>query len=213
MMYLCQNLLLLLLLGLSSPATVNAKLKGRRSLPEVEERRTEELVEPRPCVSFDLPWIQNAIVEGPSNPWQLHSSECDTNDCSDEVSWCCRAYTHALLCDTKNDFRHQPVRKKMIRNVFMIISRPCVHSYFPAPLYYISASATPTQLHPHQPRSHPHQRQHQRQRRRTEVVVTPEVKFHYVIAPLVRFALRVPTVAANAVLGINAKRVLQQHRK
>jgi hypothetical protein len=126
MMYLCQNLLLLLLLlGLSSPVTVNAKLKGRRSLPEVEERRTEELVERRPCVSFDLPWIQNAIVEGPSNPWRLHSSECDTNDCSDEVSWCCRAYTHALHCDTKNDFPYQPVRKKMIRNVFIIISRPC----------------------------------------------------------------------------------------
>jgi hypothetical protein len=197
MMYLCQNLLLLLLLGLSSPATVNAKVTGRRSLPEVEERRTEELVESHPCVSFDLPWVKNAINVGLGD--RLYSPECNTNDCSDEVSWCCRAHTHVLHCDTNNDFSHQPVRK-MIRNVF-IISRPS--------LYYISASATTTQLHPHQPRPHPHQ--HQRQRRRTEVVV--EVKLNYVIARLVRLAIRVKTVAAKDVLRMNAKRVLQQQRK
>jgi hypothetical protein len=67
----------------------------------------DPLRETQPCVAFDTPAVQAALVTGPSNPWGFYDPECDTNNCP---GGCCRAYSHVLVCDVRNDFSHLPVR-------------------------------------------------------------------------------------------------------
>jgi hypothetical protein len=112
-----------------SPLTVDAKLKGEsRSLQEATPGFEipppppwepspwygQPLRETKPCVSFDLDWVQAAVVKGPSNQYGLYSPECDTNSCT---NGCCRAYSQVLVCDVNNDFSHLEVRH-FIRNIW-----------------------------------------------------------------------------------------------
>ena len=93
---------LVLFLVLSS-VEVHAKLGG-------EQQQRNLITEPFPCVPFDNPQVQAAIISGPDNPWGLYSPECDTNSCS---GGCCRAYTHVLTCDTDDDYPHMQVRETL----------------------------------------------------------------------------------------------------
>ena len=123
-------LLLHLTLFVMSPAKVDAGGNNPTEWAGGSLRETTA------CVSFDLPWVQEAVDQGPSNPWGLYSPECDTNNCP---GGCCRAYTNVLHCDTTNDLSHLAVRNWSSKNVsaLLFFCQPSSHPFTFSLLLYM----------------------------------------------------------------------------
>jgi hypothetical protein len=181
-------------------------MKGAPPCPKGGAGDAESLlIETHPCMSFDLPWVEDTIQMGPSSPSGMYSPECDTNNCP---SGCCRVFTQIMYCDMCNQYPQLPVRIRFgiilfcwcvncyYRHTRAVHShfQSCPHSFFSCRLLNIlnttvSAFATVTQ-----PLCWT-----QRTTTRRLAVISTEMKLRcrVLVAHLARFAIRIATVAAT----------------